>query len=142
MSKSSLHLPTIALSAVIGIAGGSLSAFVTTDSMLNAQPKVKVVDILQITQAQIKALEDQFANSKQPVSRETLTLIGQKAAADMLNVIAKESKNSYVFSKQQLIASPEETEITEKVASRLGLTGVKNNSMTQRMDIINAQAGK
>lgn len=138
MSNSSQSSFQMAIVLFVAVISGAFSSYLTTESILAKQPKIKVVDVKALTAAQILHIEEKFKDAGGVINPETISLFGQKAAVDMFKSIAVEGKEDFILTKSQVVHSPTGSEITEKVGQRLGLD-LTNVSLADAVNEFNSR---
>jgi hypothetical protein len=128
-------LPAVFLSVIFS---SIATYYIATDIMISDR-KFRVIDIKQLSKALMVNLQQNISAKGVEMKPEVISVLAQNEAKKMFAAISRSAgKEDIILSKSNIVHSPARYDITEEIASEMGLKELINKDL----DSIIAQAGQ
>lgn len=115
------------------IAALSVTTYLGTTSQnktRTAEQQIVVVDFMNLTQRLMVGLKEQF--SQQDLSNpQLMEIYSQSEARRLYKEVVKHAPNAVIVSKSQIVHSPDQIDITDEIATSMGLDELTEDELRQ-----------
>lgn len=133
--KPSVFL-SVTLSVLLSVTLSSAMTYQLAKQSLDRDKQFKVVDISQLTKVMMENLEESISQQDIQLSEEMIKVVAENEARKLYTTIANTGgQNDIIMPKSSVIYTPDRYEITEQIATKLGLKGVENTNLRKALNV-------
>lgn len=131
MKKNMSPILVITLSVLISSFVSGTFAYTIALDTIEKNRMFNVVDMKNLSQRLMMSMSDKIKMNEVSLNPELLQIMAENEAQKMINIIDQTSKDRVVFARSSVLFSPDEYDITSRIANSMGLKDVTQAEIDQ-----------